>query len=90
MSQQMFGQLMLQAKDLGAKGTGMIAALVVGGRQVLLEPVPVVEDLAALVAHHLLLLRRRTLQRDAHVLKSRIKFFNLDIFWNLLNGLIYA
>jgi hypothetical protein len=34
----------------------------------------VIEDLAALVAHHLLLLGRRTLQRDAHVLKLMTTF----------------
>jgi hypothetical protein len=74
MGQQMFGQLMLQAKDLCAERTGVIATLVVRGREVLLQPVPVIEDLAALVAHHLLLLGRRTLQRDAHVLKLMTTF----------------
>ncbi len=41
----MFGQLMLQTKDLGAEWTGVVAALVVGRRQVLLQAVPVVEHL---------------------------------------------
>ena len=41
----MLGQLVLQAEDLGAEGAGVVPALVVGRRQVLLQPVAVVKHL---------------------------------------------
>ena len=43
--QQVLGQLVLQAEDLGAEGAGVVPALVVGRRQVLLQPVAVVKHL---------------------------------------------
>ena len=70
----MFCQLMFQAEDLGAEGTRVISALVVGCGEVLLEPVPVVEHFATLVTHDFFLFSGRTLQSDAHVLNGHVNF----------------
>jgi hypothetical protein len=43
--QQVLRQLVLEAEDLGAEGARVVAALVVRRRQVLLQPVAVVEHL---------------------------------------------
>ena len=73
-SKKMFGQLMFQTKDLGAKWARVVAALVMRGRQMLFQAVPVVEHLATLVAHHLFFLGRRPFQGDAHVLDGHVDF----------------